>query len=726
MKCCLWVPPKRLLEIADEEGVLIWLEYPTWHPQLTPKYQAELLREYREFHQLDRNHPSVILRSLTCETGPGADLGVIKKLYDQCKAMCGGLVVDDSSWIEWNRICDFYDDHPYGNNHTWVATLGRLKKYIATSKLGTKPLCLGEAIAADTWVPTKPMLEAIAKAKADPKQAWSLDERGYPYWVPGFFDANQKWLERMGMVCGGKIDERRLELVSLDYAELMRKYQIETYRREVPNGGYVVSVMRDFPLASMGLLDYQSKPKWAKENWNWHGDPVIFLRVHNEKKVALGWPIEGSIEVKASKPVTGELVLKLLCSTGNFYQERKFPIDVGPSENKSVADFIFNHPGEGSVVAELRQGNSLVSKVVRYFHDFRVKGEMTVVHHISSAMKPDRGINSEGINRLNRARPVICGQLDDTLIGFLESGGKLLLLPNGKTGSFPLRAHWFLRGGPFINESHSVGSKIWTKQIELLQHFDLASDVIPDINYLEEIDPILMLWDNHDLKEVKTQGLVFETRVGKGRLLVSALNHQGETNAAGRWLLDVFLKHLDSGPPPRNALKPETIARMRAKLNEKKIDLVTKSWQFMPDGKEEGLTLGWHQLNFDDKSWKPTKIGQPWEGQGFPKLDGWAWYRIALDIPKDWPRAGIYLNSEGVDDAYEIYVNGIKIGEGGDIPNKKTAFEERKAHPIPALVFKPGEQNVIAIRVHDWYGAGGIHRPITLSNTPIGGIDILK
>jgi hypothetical protein len=30
----------------------------------------------------------------------------------------GALVEDDSSWIGWNRMHDFYDDHPYGNNHT--------------------------------------------------------------------------------------------------------------------------------------------------------------------------------------------------------------------------------------------------------------------------------------------------------------------------------------------------------------------------------------------------------------------------------------------------------------------------------------------------------------------------------------------------------------------------------------------------------------------------------
>lgn len=634
MKCCLWVPPKRLLEIADEEGVLIWLEYPTWHPKLTPQYQSELMQEYKEFHELDRNHPSVILRSLTCETGPGADLKVIQSLYDQCKKMCGGLVVDDSSWIEWNRVFDFYDDHPYGNNHTWVATLDRLKKYIATSKYGVKPLCLGEAIAADTWVPTKPMLEAIAKAKADPKQAWSFDERGYPFWVPGFFDANQKWLERMGKVCGGPVDEIRLHQYSLNYAMRMRDYQKQTFPKEIPNGGYVVSVLRDFPLASMGMLDYMGRSKWPDDYW----------------KLAL-------------------------------------------SLRKPWCD----HPG-------------YVEPPVIDYKSYR---------------KATR--------------------LDSQLLDYLEQGGNVCLLPDGKSGSFPLRSHWFLRGGPFVNYQHPLAKQMEMDSIACHQHMIFAGDVIPDVDYLEEIDPILMLWDNHDIKEVKTHGLLFETRVGKGRLLVTALNHfkklptdKSNEHAIRAHTLNQIIKYTLSNPPPRNALKPETIARMRAKLNEKKIDLTTKSWQFMPDGKNEGLKLGWEKQGFDDTAWKPIKIGQHWEGQGYNALDGWAWYRLNVDVPKDWAAPHPqplspegrgekwYLNTEGIDDAYEIYVNGTKIGSGGDIPNKKTAFEDRTAHSIPENVLKPGEKNVIAVRVYDWYGAGGIHRPMSLGNVPIGGIDILK
>ncbi|HEX2972603.1 MAG TPA: hypothetical protein VHP11_09735, partial [Tepidisphaeraceae bacterium] len=74
MKFCLWFPPRRCQELADEMGMLTWMEYPTWHPNLTEKFLGPLQREFLEFFQADRNHPSIILRSLTCETGPGAEL----------------------------------------------------------------------------------------------------------------------------------------------------------------------------------------------------------------------------------------------------------------------------------------------------------------------------------------------------------------------------------------------------------------------------------------------------------------------------------------------------------------------------------------------------------------------------------------------------------------------------------------------------------------------------
>jgi hypothetical protein len=75
---------------------------------------------------------------------------------------------------------------------------------------------------------------------------------------------------------------------------------------------------------------------------------------------------------------------------------------------------------------------------------------------------------------------------------------------------------------------------------------------------------------------------------------------------------------------------------------------------------------------------------------------------------------------------YELYVAGEPAGKGGDLATKVDAFAEKKSHRITGMV-KPGEEAVIAVRVHDWYGAGGIHMPVSLGTAPfIEGAEILK
>jgi beta-galactosidase/beta-glucuronidase len=210
-------------------------------------------------------------------------------------------------------------------------------------------------------------------------------------------------------------------------------------------------------------------------------------------------------------------------------------------------------------------------------------------------------------------------------------------------------------------------------------------------------------------------------------LLVSAVRHDGEDNAAGRWLLAVLLEHLKSGSAPKHKLPDDMWVHLKTKLNAEKVDLVAKVWDFKPDPNDEGLAQGWHLPELaSTEGWKDIRVGRAWEGQGYPALDKWAWYRLEVDIPDRWRGRDVFLSFEGVDDCYELYINGKLAGKGGDLATRVDSFNEKKSHNITRFV-KPGTQAILAVRVHDWYGAGGIFRPVTLGTIGFSpGVEMLK
>jgi hypothetical protein len=717
MKFCLWIPPQRYLELADEMGMLAWMEYPTWHPDLTGRYLEPLRREFSEFFAYDRNHPSVILRSLTCETGPSADLNVIRQLYDSAHEMIpGALVEDDSSWIEWNRVNDFYDDHPYGNNRDWVKRLEGFKEYIRIH--GRKPLILGEATAADTWVDRPALLNRLGADR--------------PWWAPGALDEMESWSSRMRTISGPAGLDRLLP-DSLNYGMLMRKYQVEAYRRVVPYGGNVISVIRDFSTASMGLLDYLGRPKWSAADWAWHRDTMCLLETENDRRgFNSGETFNAGMLVShfGPKEIRGaKLQVEMKMDPSRMLNFQKDYLEItrlAPGTITPISTIHYSLPN----VAEPTRLSIRATLKWRYGgatnqwplwvmpppgHDF-LSGV-----RIHDSLAP--GLAAELFPGCEKFQPgssrpiVVASRFDEALVHHLEQGGKVLFLPDGREASLPLASHWFLRGAPYIPGhplDRIIPHELWIE----LQHFDLASKVVPEMPHLDATDPVLLLWDTHDLKTVKTHGLVFETRAGGGTLMVSALRHDGSDNAAGRWLLGVLLDYLRSGDQPRHSLPGPVWDYLKAKLHADQTNLVSRIWHFKPDPKNEGLALGWQSPDLPSESeWKDIRIGAYWESQGYPDLDDWAWYRLWVNVPAAWSDRPVYLSFEGVDDMYELYVNGQLAGKVGDKATRKDALDLKTSHDISRFV-KPGQKALIAVRVQDWQGAGGIYRPVTLGTLP--------
>lgn len=703
MKFCLWVPPRRYLELCDELGLCAWIEYPTWHAPWDAAHADDLAREYAEFFQHDRNHPSVLLRSLTCETGPGADIAVVRRMYLLAKAMIPGAVVeDDSSWIQWNRVHDFWDDHPYGNNHTWVNTLDRLRAHVAEH--GSQPLALGEAFAADTWIDTS-LLEAQRKA--------------HPTWpMPHAFDAITRFEDTLHLQGAGSVAER-LRRDSLRSAMLMRKFQLEVFRREFPNGAAVVSVMRDFPLASMGLLDAAGAQKWADEDWSFLGDTMLLVKSPGDRRAFRTGRTALDVRVNHAGPAPLTNVEIEIAAGGET--QRVALRDLRPGHVNYVPNVEVTLPAVDRPTPQKVEMKLFAQGVLRARNSWTLwavpeadasRALMAARHASASADLLPLGIaprwNGEALDRV-----IVAGHMDLPLMNALENGARVLLLPDGTATAPKLAEHWFLRGGP-VFPKHPLFDQLPPEFLVDLQHMDLAARVMPAPAWLGHTDPALLLWDTHDRRDVALHALVAETRVGSGRLLVSALEHRGD-NAAGGWLLTEMVRHLLEGPAPRAALPAEAISAMRARCTHAELDLADAGWRFLPEPAGADVTA-LAASAFDDSAWGSIRAGAHWEGQGHEALDGQAWYRRKVTLPAEFAGREVWLTLDGADDAYEVFVNGTRVGGGGDVTARRTAFDEPNSIKLPV---NTGEPFTLAIRVLDWHGAGGLHRPIKLATAPL-------
>jgi hypothetical protein len=127
-------------------------------------------------------------------------------------------------------------------------------------------------------------------------------------------------------------------------------------------------------------------------------------------------------------------------------------------------------------------------------------------------------------------------------------------------------------------------------------------------------------------------------------------------------------------------------------------------WKF-----ELGDNMKWSLPTFDDSDWDNIFVPSPWENEGFPGYDGFAWYRIHFDFTEQMKRHNLYLRLGFIDDVDEVYVNGRFLGYKGTFPpNNATAYQQERIYYLPLDFLNNTGDNVIAVRVHDRYNIGGI------------------
>ncbi len=136
------------------------------------------------------------------------------------------------------------------------------------------------------------------------------------------------------------------------------------------------------------------------------------------------------------------------------------------------------------------------------------------------------------------------------------------------------------------------------------------------------------------------------------------------------------------------------------------------TWRFRP-GEDVRLRTA------PTDAWARVTVPAKWEPQGFPTLDGFAWYRRTFKLPDRLRDGDVVLVLGLIDDLHEVYVNGERIGGTPDIENRHVRgdeWQELRAYPLPPDLL--GTTNELAIRVFDGGYDGGIYEgPVGLMTT---------
>jgi len=123
----------------------------------------------------------------------------------------------------------------------------------------------------------------------------------------------------------------------------------------------------------------------------------------------------------------------------------------------------------------------------------------------------------------------------------------------------------------------------------------------------------------------------------------------------------------------------------------------------------------------ETSGWRLIRVPGFWEKQAGDRTlkgyDGFAWYRCFVNVPVAWRGLPLALTLGRIDDCDEAFFNGAKIGATGAMPPKyRGASGSRRRYAVAAEHVRPGAWNLIAVRVYDKGGGGGIlDGPIALA-----------
>lgn len=561
IKLCLFVPPESVFRIADEEGMLLWLELPLWLPNLSEHLREQARREYADIMARVQHHASIVIYSLGCELGADmADAALLDALNATVRGgSCGTLVCDNSGSGEAYAgltfdYADFNDYHFYADLHYFTPLLDLFRRDWRPAR----PLIFGEFCDCDDYRDPATLLEN------GQRPAWR-DYLGVEGNLSRWAYSQQ---ERLMAANALPFSDAQIAAISRGQSLVVRKTILERTRLRGDIGGYVLTGLRDTPMSTSGVFDDAGRAKFdAAEFRRCNDDTVLLLEqgrarrwthggdrpypqdLHNHRAGALA---SFRVVLAHAQPAltAGELIWRLSSAEGDV---RGGTIPVGRTVTQSPSE-----------IARLEFALPPVTRAERFTLAVTLDGAVTnhwpiwvypPLPALTAAVYDPAGTLGDlrDLPRADLAKDevVIAGAYTPELADWLRAGGRALLIQPG-AGALATQAVPFWRESIKLLCDHPALSRLAHPGYADLQFYHLATDHAFELAAFAgtRVTPVMR---RLDARLFTLLDYIVDAEIGAGRLLATTLRLFGgagdqvwgpDANVTGDYLLHELVRTL--------------------------------------------------------------------------------------------------------------------------------------------------------------------------------------
>lgn len=579
IKLCLFVPPDVLFQIADEEGMFLWLELPMWYQRMNDHLRQQAVIEYADIFAAVHHHPSVVIYSLGCELGSDmADAALLDNLNTQARtATTGALICDNSgsgeaySGLSFD-FADFNDYHFYCDIHYF----GPLVDHFSRDWRQPRPWIFGEFCDSDDFRDVDEITQANGGAR--------------PYWrdLLGIDGGLHRWsyaIQETRMAeLGLPFSAQQLVHISRRESLLVRKFILEHVRSRAGMGGYVVTGLRDTPMTTSGVFDDLHRPKFAAAEFRQFNADAVLALEHGRARVwrhggdrpaprdrfnhvAGAWAEFRVVLSNADTPLDARaLRWRLIDKDGGAIDRGEVMLNatLPAGRPQEIAGFGLSLPdtpvpAHYRLEVELDAGTTIRNEWPLWAYPRIAAWPSVCVYDPSGHLAALDDFVSGAAHVQHPAeavRVLVTSAATPEVIQFVRDGGHALLIQSG-AGAFPSTDCPFWRESIKLLYEHPILRAFPHDGYADLQFYSLAPDYALDAAafkaQLGDDCTVVPVIQRLDARGFRLLDYMVEIRVGAGRMLATSLSFAGGTgdqisvfadHAAGRHLLHESIKYL--------------------------------------------------------------------------------------------------------------------------------------------------------------------------------------